>query len=90
MQYQVWLVLWLMVAIGGWTHRHTRGSHSGDCTRAKTQRGTPTPFLYVLYDVNKRPGPVAYNTEKSRDGWDRARHDERVVSQAERREQDDR
>src|SRR6266566_6766818 len=55
MQQQVWLVFRLMAAIGGWTHRHTRGSHSGDCTRAKTQRGTPTPFLYVLYDVNKCP-----------------------------------
>src|SRR6266567_3976675 len=54
MQQQVWLVFRLMAAIGGWTHRHTRGSHSGDCTRAKTQRGTPTPFLYILYDVNER------------------------------------
>jgi hypothetical protein len=54
-QQRSWLVFRLMVAIGRWTHRHSTGSHSGDCTRAKTQRGTPTPFLYVLYGVMNSP-----------------------------------
>ena len=59
--------------------------------RVQKHREAPRLLSYMFSMVCRAvSGSVANNTAKRGDGWERAEHGERIVSTAERREQDNR